>query len=524
MKKKNLIIYSVLSFLVVAEVAGWATFTILATKPKGGQEIQMWVGSESVDYYRENVAEYKKANPEYPYAIDVVGADTGTAAAAMTNDNTACPEIITIAHDNIGKLSQLGYIAPIVENFDEGLLEQIAADNPESFKKAIQNILLKEEGVNYTFAVPYISQALFLYYNKQYVTAEQAQTFESLEQAAIDYDTNNGTTGTKSYMVTGTDGYNFSFTLLARNLTEGNVSHLRLYENGERNDCYNQDNDQVAVLKWMQRSYENPHGGMLDFDGQWYIQPQNKKVLSVIGGAWHYSFFKNAVGEDNVGCAPIPTFTLTDADVEGINDVYYPNDEGIPEELRGQLDKAPVAGTVFRGGSFVDCKCFAINMAKLDDKVDKTAEGTANKYKALCSLLKYLSSKETQNGSFLKASNVPAYSGSETYINGLNPTTDGVSASVISMAKAQIGMSEYGIPQPFSDGTKNTYFYSKSTPDMYKNCIKKVSGAGGESVEGMRRTLWRMEYIWKHGTSPKNDSLYPTSYPDETTVNRNKAA
>ena len=255
MKKKNLIIYSTLSLLVVAEVAGWATFTILATRPKGGQEIEMWVGSESVDFYRGLVDEFKKSHSDFGYAVNVVGADTGTAAAAMINDNTACPEIITIAHDNIGKLSRMNYIAPIVEDYDDHLLDQILADNPESFKKAIINVLGQEESVSYTFAVPYISQALFLYYDTRYVTAEQAKTFEGLREAAAAQGDD-----VKSYMVTGTDGYNFSFTLLARNISDGNVSNLRLYEGGNRYDCYNQDNDQVATLKWMQRSYEDPNG------------------------------------------------------------------------------------------------------------------------------------------------------------------------------------------------------------------------------------------------------------------------
>ena len=516
MKKKNLIIYSTLSLLVVAEVAGWATFTILATRPKGGQEIEMWVGSESVDFYRGLVDEFKKSHSDFGYAVNVVGADTGTAAAAMINDNTACPEIITIAHDNIGKLSRMNYIAPIVENYDDHLLDQILADNPESFKKAIINVLGQEESISYTFAVPYISQALFLYYDTRYVTAEQAKTFEGLREAAAAQGDD-----VKSYMVTGTDGYNFSFTLLARNISAGNVSNLRLYEGGNRYDCYNQDNDQVATLKWMQRSYEDPNGGMLDFDGQWYIQVQEHKALSAIGGAWHYNFFKNAVGEENVGCAVIPTFTLTAADVEGINDVVYPEDQGIPQELWGTVDTAPKAGDVYRGGSFVDCKCFALNMAKLEDKSDKTEEGKVKKYKALCTLLKYLSSKDAQNGSFKEATNVPAYVGADEFINSLVPDVD-APASVIDMAKAQTGMNIYGIPQPFVTGTLNTYFYSKSTPDLYKNCIKKISGSGGDSVDGIRRTLWRMQYIWEHGTSPKSEDRYPTSYPAEAFVNRNK--
>ena len=85
----------------------------------------------------------------------------------------------TVAHDNIGKLSQLSYIAPVVDEdgYDDGLLNQIETENTPEFNKAVENILGSVEEEKYKFAVPYISQALFLYYDTRYVTAEEAQKF-----------------------------------------------------------------------------------------------------------------------------------------------------------------------------------------------------------------------------------------------------------------------------------------------------------------------------------------------------------
>lgn len=504
MKKNNVFLSSGLLFLCVGALAGCGT----KNSSKGGKLV-VWVGSESVEYYRDLATQFKNEHADFAYSIDIVGADTGTAAASMIQDNTAVGDVVTIAHDNIGKLSQLSYIAPIVEDFDDDLLKQITDDNTPEFQRAITNILGSDDRYSYTFAVPYISQALFLYYDTRFVTDEEAKTFEGLLAAAKRYDSEHGVTGTKSYINTGTDGYNFSFSLLARNITKENTTKLRLYEGGVKEDCYNQFNDQVAVMKWMQRSYEDPNGTEFDFqNATWDNWIGNHKSLSVIGGAWHFNAFKSAVGEENVGCAVLPTFTLTAADVEGIEDVHYPDDAGLPAELRGALDEAPKAGDVFRGGSFVDCKCFVVNMASVS--------GNAEKYTAICTLLKYFSSKTAQQQSFVKALNVPAYNGSSEFINSL--TESDVSKAALLMGKAQTGMTPYGFPQPFVTGTLNTYYYSKKAPDNYVECIKKTNG-DGDTVDEIRAVLYKMEYIWKHGAAP-GKGKYPDSYPAESTEKR----
>lgn len=505
MKKKSLLLCSTLAFLSVGALAGCA---------QDSSRIIVWVGSESVSFYRNKAKEFLELNPEFGYGITIIGADTGGAAGQLVSDNTACGDIVTIAHDNIGKLSQANYIAPIV---DEDLLEQIEDDNPEAFVKAIQNIYGDgSDGYTYTFAVPYISQALFLYYDTRYVTDEEAKTFEGLIQAAKRYDAEHNVKKTKSFTVTGTDGFNNSFGVLARNITAGNRSSLRLFTDGERYDSYAQDNDMVATLRWLQRNYANDNGILLESDSPWEVNVENHIALSCIGGAWHYNAFKKAVGAENMGCAPIPTFTLDAQDVAGIETVYYPMDngdvnqktgkvfKGLPEELQGSIDEAPKAGDLFRGGSFVDCKAFVINMAKMTGK---------EKYEKMCTLLKYFSSKDIQNESFVEALNVPAYAGAEEYIESVK---DEVEQTAYYMAKAQTGMSIYGIPQPIIDGTTNTFYYSKNAPEFYVAAIKNEDNKYA-TVKSVREVLFRMEYVWKHGSNPSYDAN-KISFPCMTSV------
>ncbi|MBQ1877317.1 MAG: hypothetical protein II161_00740, partial [Erysipelotrichaceae bacterium] len=82
--------------------------------------------------------------------------------------------------------------------------------------------------------------------------------------------------------------------------------------------------------------------------------------------------------------------------------------------------------------------------------------------------------------------------------------------------------SEWGIPQPFLTGTLNTYYYSKSAPSVLRALIdcKAYPETGTQiitqeevtTVEGIRKGLYMIEYIWMHGRNPES---FPTEFPVE---------
>jgi hypothetical protein len=79
-------------------------------------------------------------------------------------------------------------------------------------------------------------------------------------------------------------------------------------------------------------------------------------------------------------------------------------------------------------------------------------------------------------------------------------------------------MAEWGIPQPFLTGTLNTYFYSKNAPQVFRAMIDKTAyPTTGDviipetaSLEGVRKALYLIEYLWMHGQAPKE---FPASLP-----------
>ena len=478
----------VLAFVMLAALlsgCGGSGNTTAATETAAASEaddgvIRLWVGEESAEFYQKTCDEYVAAHPDFGYTVEVKGMDTGSVAGTISNDPTAAADIYTVAHDNIGKLASTQCAKPIT---DQALIDQVLADNPESFRGVIYSTL---NGTSYLYGVPYISQALFLYYNKALVTEEEAASFEGLREAAKRADT-------KAITVTGDDGFNMSFALLARKVSDHSTT-VKIYEGAEAvsggskgvSNC--QGDDTVAIVRWLQDYAADPNGFKWASSDGWDadLDKDHAGVLAVIGGAWHYNTAKAALGETNLGIAVIPTFTLTEASVEGLSSV--------------------AAGDVYRGGTFADCKCFMIN-----------AYSAASKYVKEQELITYLSSKEVQNASYLACLNVPAYVGATEFIKQCFDEGK-VTESQYNLAAMQVAMAEWGIPQPFLTGTLNTYYYSKNGPAVFRAMIDKTAypTTGDEiltetkSLEGVRKGLYLIEYLWMHGVNP---SEFPADLP-----------
>ena len=453
------------SIAVLGSMLLGASIGLAGCGPKG-PAITIWVGGESAKFYQKVANEFFKEHSEYGYRAVVKGVDTGTVAGTITTDAAAAADIYTVAHDNIAKLVDAEAALPIT---NEDLKAQVLNDNPEAFKSVIY-ATPKGQTTRELYGVPYISQSLFLYYNKKFVSDEQAKTFEGLQAAA-----KAAGPSTKAFTVTGDDGFNFSFTMLAKKeATKG--STLKLYENGERHNNWLQGDDEVAFVRGANEMFADPNGGEWP-PANWITEVQNEKCLALIGGAWHFDSFASTC--DDFGIAKIPTFTLTASQCEGLTGVQ--------------------AGDVYRGGTFADCKVLMMNMYCAEEKRE-----------AAQALMKYLSSKEIQQESFIACNNVPAFAGVSEYIV---QNKDKFSEYQYQLGVAQTEMSAYGIAQPFVKSLYNTYFYSKGGPTKYVN-LSKLS-AQELTLRAIREALFRIEYTWGWGEEVPEGKM-PAELPAST--------
>ena len=425
--------------------------TLLASCGKE-DPLLIWVGSESVEFYQtqmdDYVAAYEEENGEaFPYEVSVVGVDTGSAASTFLEDMEAGADIFTVAHDNLGKLTAgSSGIAPVT---DEALLAQIKNNNSDTFLDVIKNTV---GGQEYTFGIPYIAQSLVLYYNTEFLDAEDVLTWEGIWDVAKE---NNK----QALSLAGVDGFNNSFLLLATNAETGETS-LKLYENGdiEANDATG--DDIVSILKWGQRFFTDANGAKAPTDSGWEVELKDEISISFIGGAWHYNAASAALGS-NLGITILPTFTITEADAYGTVE----------------------AGTEFRSGTFADAKVFV--MKKNSEKADYLQD-----------IVKYLTTPEMQEASYLAADNLPAYKDAATEFESMADDP---------LAKAQLQMFDYGRPQPFGyDNRYNFYFYSKGGPEYIMEILENKSGTtqgGFETDAAIVAQLEKITNIWKTGNA-----------------------
>lgn len=425
---------------------------VLLTGCGGKAKIDIWVGIESVDFYTAKIEEYKemykeKNGSDLGYQIKVSGIDTGTAASTFLDDPEAGADIFTVAHDNLGKLiAGSSAIAPIQS---QALLNQINNDNPDAFLDVIKG---KVGGVEYTFGVPYIAQALVLYYNTELVSAEQVKTWEGMMAAAQAAGSN-----VKALSVVGDDGYNNSFLLLATNKVTS-ATTLRLYPNSVAADSFGTGDDTVAVMKWGQRFFTNPNGAMFPGSDGWETSLANGRVLAVISGAWHYNSARAALGS-KLGIEVLPSFTITEADAYG----------------------SVVAGTEFNSGTFADAKMFVMKK-------------NSGKQEILEDILLFLSSKEVQEGSYEAANNLPAYKNAATEFASMSGTTPEAV-----LARKQIEMFENGIAQPFGGEARfNTWYYSKGAPALIREILENKDN-GFNTHAQIKAQLTVVQTIWRTG-------------------------
>lgn len=442
------------------------TIVFLLVACSGTKSLKIWVGVESQEFYAEKAQEYiamykEETGENFPVRIEVLAVDTGTAGGVFLNDTTTAGDIITVAHDNLGRLiAGSSAIAPIQT---QSLIDQINADNHQVFIDATKGTVQGEE---YYFGVPYIAQSLVLYYDKSKISDEQVESWEGILEAA-------SVAEKQALSITGSDGFNNSFLLLAVD-EETKSSSLEIYKDGMFENNYATGADVLSFIKYGQKTlFGSTYGAKRPSDSGWQTELQQGHSLSVIGGAWHFNAAYAALG-DNLGISLLPTFTLK------ASDVYNASEN---QELIGKT---------YRSGTFADVKMFVKNKS--------------SKYEELLDdILAYFSSKEVQEQSFIAANNLPSYKNAATEFESLanpNPQTPEEELA-LELALTQIQMFEYGMPQPFGQHVNfNFYYYSKGGPDRIMDILDQSRNTGTFATDAeLFAEMKRVENIWKTGNA-----------------------
>jgi len=426
--------------------------------------IRIWVGAEVREFYQRQVdswvANYNSTNEKpFPYTVIVDQVDTGAAAARFLDDTDSGADMFTVAHDNLGRLiAGASAIGPIT---NPRLLAQITNDNPDIFHDIVKGSV---GGVEYTFGVPYASQALVLYYNKDYLSEDDVKTWESVWARAR-------AVGKQSVIINGDDGYNNSFLVLATRVSDG-MQAADIYENKQFENCNFTSDLAVATMQWGQRFFTDAspdgrtfYGARRVGDSGVDVELANEHAISMIGGFWNLPAVRAALGS-KLGITVLPTFTLTADDVRGTN---------------------IAAGTEMYSGTFADAQMFVMKkFPQGSEKADYVQE-----------LMMYLSSKEVQERAFNETTRIPSYKNATNEFAKMREDT-----IEVLLVRTQIEMFERGRPQPFGPNARmNNWYYSQGAPGIVLDIL--TDKAAYATTTQIRNGMAIVEHIWRTGRRPE---------------------
>ena len=249
----------------------------------GDDTVKVWVADAVVDFTRNQIEEFKAANPDYAgfnFLVEAVG--EGDAASNMITDVTAGADIFGFAQDQLARLVAAGAI------------EEVAPENIDALSTQNDAGAVAAAKVGDTFyAYPMTSDnGYFLYYDKSVVTDPS-----TLEGIIADCEA----AGKNFYMdLTGWYQVAFFFgtgcTMTYDSDDQGNFT--------KANVDYDSDKGLVALKEMIELasspSFQPGSGAGTAVD-----------YAAIIDGTWDASTVKDFLG-DNYACAKLPTFTGSD--------------------------------------------------------------------------------------------------------------------------------------------------------------------------------------------------------------------
>lgn len=388
-------------------------YSLFAGSTESSGSISLYVGEESVEFYQKTVNKYLEtvkvggklnpndtesveSNPKHPNII-VKPAD-GNYAGQFQTDPENGADIFWIAQDGLSKLTAgAGLIAPFN---DLATKNQIVADNT---KETIDLITLNKQ----IYGAPYISQAMVLYYNKSLVSSSDVTSWDKLLEVSQK-------SNIKAFTIPegGNNGYHSSLFFLTTEIVENKQPRpiVKFYTNlQDREDDSTpfrvtglDSTEFKKISEYAQNLFSLGFANNTDYSSS----IQNKKALSLISGSWHAETVKKALGgEANVGVTILPQF-------------YIDN-------------------KTYQTGSWTDVKIFCMKK-------------TSTNLKYLQPIVKYLTSWEVQQESFLEVDNLPSHKDTLNKLSDLKASYTGEGKEFkFSLAEAQLKMQSYGRPQPF---------------------------------------------------------------------------
>lgn len=268
-------------------------------------KLTVWGAEEDQTLLGELVEKFKAAHPDQTFDITIGVESESTAKDTILTDIEAAADVFAFANDQLSDLVAAGALQALDSNMDAALsnfagktLDDVKAANAEASVEAAT-----QDGTMYAFPMG-AGNNYFLLYDSSRISAEQAESWDTLLAAAAE-------AGSKVGMTLASGWYNASFFL-------GAGFNVDLNEDG------------TTAMDWNGTSSKGYTGvqvveGMLTIAGNSAFQaiPDNGNsaeissgnVCAIVSGSWDAGAAQEIWG-DGYAAAKLPTFTVNGDQVQ----------------------------------------------------------------------------------------------------------------------------------------------------------------------------------------------------------------
>lgn len=259
----------------------------------GSYDIKIWVDQKIVSLTQSQIGQFvANSGGKYQINATIEPVSEDKAAASMLQDVQDGADIFVFAQDQLARLKLSGALAKLSSNYVSALESEMGED-------AVNAAKVNDD----VYAFPITADnGYFLYYDKNYVSDEEAGNMTTLLAACqragktLNFEArSNGFYAASYFMAAGLDCY----------------SKWHINEKTGKFDSYEDTYNTAAGLEAAKGLKELDNKALVATNSQ--ASKLGSSSAAVVSGIWEYEVAEKNLGEDRLGCAPLPTFTVGDA-------------------------------------------------------------------------------------------------------------------------------------------------------------------------------------------------------------------
>lgn len=300
MKKRKWLLLSVLTALgvLLSGCAADSTANPEATVDTGtptdvsasrSVSLRVWVGdNEDVPWMSSVIERFQAAHPETAYTIDVGVQNEGDCSKVVLSDPAAAADVFTFADDQFNSLYNAGALMEVVDD-PEGVA---TANTVDSVAAATG-----QDGKLYAYPAT-ADNGYFLFYNTEYLTAEDVQSLETILDKAQ--------SAGKYFAYPMSNGwYFYSF-------FKGAGLDMHVLEDGVTNTCnWNATDTPITGVQVMESLLRiAAHPGFREADSDPFVAGlKDGSIIAGVSGTWNAKVAAETWG-DHYAATKLPTFEV----------------------------------------------------------------------------------------------------------------------------------------------------------------------------------------------------------------------